>query len=52
MRKKDKKEQVIQLRGNVKEVLRNYDLEMKLVHKVPRSFYSSEGTLKQSGKPQ
>jgi hypothetical protein len=46
MRRKNKKEQFIQLRGNVKEVLRNYDLEMKIVHKVPKSYYSSEGTLK------
>lgn len=49
MKRKDKKEQYIQHRGesgDVKEVIKNYDLEMRIVRKVPKTYYSSEGALK------
>jgi hypothetical protein len=46
MKKKNMKEQSIQLRGEVREILNNYDLEMKVVRKVPKTYYSNEGTIK------
>lgn len=46
MKKKNMKDQNIQLRGEVKEIMINYDLEMKVVRKVPKTYYSNEGTIK------
>lgn len=47
MKKKDKKEiRIAEHRGNVREVLKNYQLEMKIVRKIPKSYYSSEGGVK------
>lgn len=33
-------------RGNYNEIIKNYQLEMKIVHKVPKSYYSEEGGVK------
>lgn len=46
MKKKNLKDQNIQLRGEVKEVFTNFSLEMKVVRKVPKTYYSNEGTIK------
>jgi hypothetical protein len=45
MKKIDKKAQPIQYRGEVKELIKNYDLEMKVVSRVPKVFYSMEGKM-------
>lgn len=46
MTKKYRKEQNIQHGGDVKEVIKNYDLELRLIRKVPKTYYSKEGAVK------
>lgn len=45
MKKVDKKAQTIQYRGEAKEIMKNYDLEMKMVRRVPKVYYSREGQM-------
>lgn len=50
MKKIDKKAQKTEYRGEVKELMRNYDLEMKVVRRVPKVYYSREGELLKADK--
>jgi hypothetical protein len=45
MKKRTRKKEVknIEHRGNNEELTRNFELRMKIVRKVPKSYYSEEG---------
>lgn len=45
MMKLDIKTHPVQYRGEVKELIKNFNLEMKVVSRAPKVFYSREGKM-------
>lgn len=44
MRKRERKnKQNIEHRGNTRDLVRTYQLEMDVVHKIPPTYYRSDG---------
>lgn len=47
MKTKERKARMnIEHRGNNKELLKQFELQMNVVHRVPKSYYTSEGEMK------
>lgn len=46
MKRKDKKEKYIQVRGDSQDLMRRFDLEMRMARKQPKIYYSQEGEIK------
>ncbi|HLP74133.1 MAG TPA: hypothetical protein VK155_14605 [Bacteroidales bacterium] len=46
MKRKDKKEKYIQMRGESQDLMKRFDMEMKMARKQPKIYYSQEGQIK------
>ncbi|MGE5418840.1 MAG: hypothetical protein ACM3UT_01585 [Chloroflexota bacterium] len=46
MKKKEKKEKYTQYRGQDKDLIKNYTIEMQIARRSPKVYYSREGALK------
>lgn len=46
MKRKDKKEKYTQLRGDSQDLMKRFDLEMRMARKQPKIYYSQEGAIK------
>lgn len=46
MKRKDKKEKYIRLRGDSQDVEKKFDMEMRMVRNLPKIYYSEEGGIK------
>lgn len=46
MKRKDKKEKYIQLRGESQDLMKKFDMEMRMARNQPKIYYSQEGAIK------